>query len=299
MNNVYNKRLTKDFIENLFLKHAKVPIQINNIDKIQKAFIHKSFYNENYLNNDADNTCCMEFFDDETNERYEFLGDKVIDVIVTEYLFDIFPKKDEGFLTKLKSRIVRKESLCKLGEQLSFKDYIMISPHVEKIKGRQNKRFMEDIFEAFIGALYKDQKSNIDIIRMFLLGVISSYINIHELSLVNENYKDILMRFLHVKTLGVPSYKVVHTMNEETTVNQGLISIVYVLKDKLISNVSNSEDYTTFLELDKTTRKNPYVKGQEDTLLILGIGEPGNTKKISEQKAAYQALQDLNVSKDF
>jgi dsRNA-specific ribonuclease len=299
MNNVFNKRLTKDFIENLFLKYAKIPVKINNIDKIQKAFIHKSFYNENYLNNDADNTCCTQFFDCETNERYEFLGDKVIDVIVTEYLFDMFPKKDEGFLTKLKSRIVRKESLCKLGEQLSFKEYIMISSHVEKIKGRQNKRFMEDIFEAFIGVLYKDQNSDINIIRRFLLGVIETHINIHELSVVNENYKDILMRFLHVKSLGAPSYKIVRVLNEETTVNQGFISIVYVLKEKLISNVINSEDYTIFLELDKKTRENPYIKDQEDTLLILGVGEPDNTKKISEQKAAYQVLQNLNVSKDF
>lgn len=299
MNNIFNKRLSKDFIENLFLKYAKLPIKINNIDKIQKAFIHKSFYIENYNNNDADNTCCMKIFDDETNERYEFLGDKVIDLVVTEYLFDIFPKKDEGFLTKLKSRIVRKESLCKLGEQLSFKEYIMISCHIEKIKGRQNKRFMEDIFEAFIGVLYKDQYSNIEIIRLFLIGVINAHINIHELSVFNENYKDTLMRFLHVKSLGAPMYKVVHVLNEETTLNQGFISVVYVLKEKLVSNVLNSEDYSMFLELDKRTRKHKHITEIDEKLLLLGIGEPDNTKKLSEQKAAFQALQNLNVPKDF
>ena len=110
MNNINNILITREYIEELVFFFSKKRIQINNLGLFQKAFIHKSFWNYDTSNDAADSCCVLELPQQGHNERFEFLGDKVIDMIVTEFLFDKYPLKDEGFLTKLKSKIVKKES---------------------------------------------------------------------------------------------------------------------------------------------------------------------------------------------
>jgi len=144
------------------------------------------------------------------NERLEFLGDKVIDLVTTEYLFDKYPEKDEGFLTKLKAKLVRKESLSMLGDNLGFRKFMLISSHIERISGRNNQRFLEDIFESFVGILYKDQKSDLNICRKFVLGVYNEFIDIDDLIKNNDNYKDSLLRLFHSKAWNHPVYDTIY-----------------------------------------------------------------------------------------
>ena len=106
-------------------------------------------------------------------EKLELLGDKAIDLITLDYIIQQFPDKEVGFLTELKSNIVRKPSLANLGEQLGFKKYILFSSHIDRItnynknSGRENKRFLEDIFESFIGALYIDLNKGVLVTHTF------------------------------------------------------------------------------------------------------------------------------------
>jgi dsRNA-specific ribonuclease len=290
MNNIHNIQITEKFITDLVYHYTGIKIQINNINKFQKAFIHKSFWNFDSTNCLADNICCMDILEQGHNERLEFLGDKVIDVIVTEYLFDTYPEKDEGFLTKLKSRIVKKESLCKLGETLGFKKYIMISPHIEKINGRNNDRFMEDLFEAFIGVLYKDQNSDMRLIRKFVISIIQAHIDLDNLINNNDNFKDILMRYLHSISIKPASYQIISFKAEDIS-NKDFISVAYI-----------NNHIEQAINVDKTIRnllKNTYNIDFNTEHMLLGIGEPKNTKKLSEQSAAYIALKNLNVSLQF
>lgn len=106
-----------------------------NLALYQKAFTHKSFD----LNVPH-------------NERLEYLGDAVLDLIVAELLFRSMPDMSEGELTKAKSRIVSRENLNRIGEQLNLID------HVRYFKGNNTYKSLEgNVFEAFIGALYLDQ----------------------------------------------------------------------------------------------------------------------------------------------
>ena len=143
MNNIHNIFFTKNDIENIINKYLSKPIKIGSIELYQKAFIHKSFCIMDPDNSDSDNCSVINYnFNSKNNsnhnERLEFLGDKIIDFITTEYLFDKYPSENEGFLTKLKSKMVNKDSLANLGEKLNFKKFILISSHVERISGRNN-----------------------------------------------------------------------------------------------------------------------------------------------------------------
>jgi len=300
MNNIKNKLISREKIESIVNSYmGDTPLRINNIKKFQKAFIHKSFCIVESDNSDSDNYCSIDYNENlkSSNERLEFLGDKVIDLITTEFLFDIYPDKNEGFLTKLKSRIVKKESLSYLSEKLGFHDLILISSHVERISGRQNPRFGEDLFESFIGILYKDQKSDLNICKKFLLNVYKKYINLDKIINNNDNYKDSLLRYFHSNGWGHPIYEVIKT--EYNNSNKEFIVAVFIdqeyikkINEKLLENILN-EQYKYYKFISPDTRKN-----SNTCLLILGIGK-GNTKKISEQECSKFCLDALKVSRNY
>ena len=273
MNNIRNKPVSKKDIESVVNSFTgpDITVKINNVKKFQKAFIHKSFCIVDSDNSDSDNYSNM-FFEKKdiySNERLEFLGDKVIDLITTEFLFDNFPDKDEGFLTKLKSRIVKKESLSFLGEKLGFKNFLMLSSHVERISGRDNPRFLEDTMESFMGILYKDQNSNLSICKAFLLGVYSRFIDLDELITNNDNYKDSLLRYFHSKNWGHPEY-----VCEET----------------------DKKDFSCFVKI------NDKISHEVDSVVLTKLGETcsrGKTKKNSQQECSKKWLLALKVSLNY
>lgn len=309
MNNINNKLITKETVENIINKYTgDTKVSINNIKKFQKAFIHKSFCNTpDSDNSDSDNYCAINYNSTLTasNERLEFLGDKVIDLITTEFLFDSYPDKDEGFLTKLKSRLVKKESLSYLGEQLGFKELLLLSSHVERIDGRNNPRFLEDIFESFMGIFYKDQKSNLGICKKFLLGVYATHININDLINVNDNYKDSILRYFHSKGWGNPIYKNIYHIGsvqsrEFTTVillDQSFLNDN--LKTKLLKK---QEEILTVIksECNHIEFPNAYKELIESLkeCVILGMGK-GSTKKITEQMCSKNCLINLGISLNY
>jgi ribonuclease-3 len=206
-----------------------------------------------------------------SNERLEFLGDKVIDLITTEFLFDKFPDKNEGFLTKLKSRMVKKESLAKLAENLGFKEIILLSSHVERISGRDNPRLLEDTFESFIGTLYKDQKSNLEICKCFLLAVYERFIDIDDLVNNNDNFKDTLLRYFHSRNWGHPEY---FCESEDPA----------------------CREFKTYVKINEKIKKD---LAESMLSLLKTCFFTGKTKKIGQQNVSKIWLSILKVPADF
>ena len=104
----------------------------------------------------------------------EFLGDSVLGVIVAKYLFDRFPEEHEGFLTKMRSKLVRGEMLGSLAKMLNFGEFLIISRHIEdKCDGRNAEAILEDCFEAFIGAMFLDfnETDNYNLMENFYSGI--------------------------------------------------------------------------------------------------------------------------------
>ena len=277
MNNIKNKLLTRNNIETLinsFTQEKGIIVKVNDVKKFQKAFVHKSFCIVDSDNSDSDNFSSIHesLGYSSSNERLEFLGDKVIDLITTEYLFDTFPDKNEGFLTKLKSRLVKKESLSKLAENLGFKEIILLSSHVERISGRDNPRLLEDTFESFIGTLYKDQKSDLNICRCFLLAVYERFVDLDDLVNNNDNFKDTLLRYFHSRSWGHPEY-LCETAEENT-----------------------NREFKTFIKTnDKITEsiQGELIKKLKESFCI------GKTKKTAQQNISKKWLNILRVPSDF
>jgi len=112
---------------------------------LKQAFTHASYRNEHRKASLKD------------NERLEFLGDAVLELVVSEHLFTTQPDLPEGELTRLRAALVCEASLVQFARNLSFDQYIRLGRGEERSGGRQRPALLADVFEAFIGALYLDQ----------------------------------------------------------------------------------------------------------------------------------------------
>jgi len=123
------------------------------------------------------------------NERLEFLGDAIIEAVVTEFLYKFFPEKDEGFLTQLRSKIVNRDSLNAIAIKMGIKKYLVAKFDVE-----DNKHVFGDAFEAFVGAIFLDQGYYLtkSFINKFIF---KNYIDIKELVREDRNYKSRLIEW--------------------------------------------------------------------------------------------------------
>jgi ribonuclease-3 len=140
--------------EDLKKLQQKLQIQFHNKLLLKQAFTHASYVNEHRFSQYQD------------NERLEFLGDAVLELTVSEYLYNLFPTRPEGELTKLRAAIVCEPSLVKFAEVLNFGQYVLLGKGEELTGGRSRPALLADVFEAFIGSLYLDQ--GIEAARTFL-----------------------------------------------------------------------------------------------------------------------------------
>lgn len=120
-------------------------VSFSNDALLEQAFIHRSFINENPRSGL------------EHNERLEFLGDAVLELVVTEYLYAAYPHHNEGDLTAYRSALVNAVTLGNVAEHLSFNDMLRLSKGEAKDVSRARSSILADAYEAFIGALYLDQ----------------------------------------------------------------------------------------------------------------------------------------------
>lgn len=137
----------------------KLNLKFKNKDLLVQAFCHRSYLNENPDLNL------------ENNERMEFLGDAVLELVVTEYLFNEYPKKSEGELTNWRAALVNAKMLSETANELGFNDYLLLSKGESKESGKARQYILANTFEALIGAAYLDSgyKKCRDFIRQNLI----------------------------------------------------------------------------------------------------------------------------------
>jgi ribonuclease-3 len=120
-------------------------IRFRNKDLLKQAFIHRSYLNENPQSRLGN------------NERLEFLGDAVLELVVTEYLFGCYPTEPEGRLTSWRAALVNTKTISAAALRLGFNDYLLLSRGEAKELGKARGYILANTFEAFIGALFLDQ----------------------------------------------------------------------------------------------------------------------------------------------
>ncbi len=123
---------------------STLKLEISNPHLVQNAFVHRSYLNES-----------KDF--KESNERLEYLGDAVLELATSHFLYTTYPDFQEGMLTNLRAALVRTESLGDIASSLGFSKLLLMSRGEEATGGRENRSILADTFEAFLGALYLDQ----------------------------------------------------------------------------------------------------------------------------------------------
>lgn len=142
----------------------------------------------------------------ETYERLEFLGDAVLDLVVTEILFEKFPRQNEGFLTKLRAKIVRGDTLAMLARKLNINELLEVGERASEQKIELSKSVLADVFESVIAAIYLSK--GYAFTQQFVSDVINRHIDFNDLQDTVDNYKSALMEHLQAQKKPLPEYRV-------------------------------------------------------------------------------------------
>ncbi|MCX6722955.1 MAG: ribonuclease III [Candidatus Staskawiczbacteria bacterium] len=170
-------------------------IKFNNKDLLKQAFTHRSYLNEN------------PGFKLDHNERLEFLGDAVTELIVTDHLYRSYPEKAEGELTNWRAALVNAKMMTSVAEELGFNDFLLLSRGESKEMGKARAYILANTFEALLGALYLDSGYKVcdEFLQKYLLKNLAEIIK-------DGSYKDSKSKFqekAQEKVSITPNYKVV------------------------------------------------------------------------------------------
>jgi ribonuclease-3 len=180
-----------------------VGTKVANLALYQQAFTHKSALKRYTLT--------------ESFETMEFMGDSVLGFIITKFLFDRYQDQQEGFLTKARTKLVRGNTLAGIAGKLGMDRFILMDEKGERNGWVRNTKVLEDVFEAFVGAIYMDL--GLLQAKRFVLDLFNNS-HVVDLGIIDEddNYKDILMRWCQARKFDLPEYKTL-------THNQGVFVI--------------------------------------------------------------------------
>jgi ribonuclease-3 len=245
----------------VLLSNYGVHASFHNIDIYRKAFVHKSYCtrkNENFL---SGNTRCPEGclpLQEESNERLEFLGDSILGKVVAAYLFERYPDENEGFLTKMRTKLVNGKMLAHLSSLVGLKPFIILSKQIEDGDGRHSVNILEDAFEAFIASIYMDfetaEGKGDEMAKKWILTVIEDSLDFAELIRHNNNYKDTFLKYFQQNYNYIPRF--------------------YELR---VDSCNGQKTYTVCVKDDKDN--------------IISVGK-GSSKKEAENVASKNALNE-------
>lgn len=227
--NASNVLLQEADLRSLFDIHGLNGVQFNNINLYRNAFVHRSYCTMKNADFDSGNERCPENclpLQEMSYERLEFLGDAILGMVVARYLYERYPDQAEGFLSKMRTKIVNGKMLGHLASLVGFHKFALISKQIEDSQGRKNYKIMEDIFEAFIGALYMDFQLDHDVQTMpshlaailpmsgagyhiaetWIVSIMEKYLDFVELIQSRTNYKDMLSRWMQNTFQDAPRF---------------------------------------------------------------------------------------------
>lgn len=210
---------------NSFEKLAKsLKINFKDLSLLKTALTHRSYLNENRQVR-------------QSNERLEFLGDAVLELIVSFFLFKKYPHKTEGQLTSLRSKIVQTKTLAHIANKLALPNYLRLSKGEKESGGVENESILADTFEALIGAIFVDQG----------LEVASNFIYKHLLKYLKEilrseeviDYKSQYQEIVQGQGLATPIYKIINEAGPDH--KKTFVAAVFVEGKKITQGIGRSK----------------------------------------------------------
>lgn len=189
-----------------------------------------------------------------SNERLEFLGDSILNMLIGEFLFRHYTDVQEGELTKLRSRLVNGKALIVAAHEVRLEEFVLLNTSAEQALQKGNRSILADAFEAIIAAIYLDSGMSLESVKSFLTRTLLKPETFQEILNNDENYKSILLELAQGQGLDAPRYEVVA---EEGPDHERIFTVQV------------------------------YVNG-----VALGQGE-GRSKKKAEQEAAGKAIERM------
>lgn len=174
----------------------KIGYEFKNIGLLKNSLVHRSFGNENKR------------YKKINNERLELLGDAVLDLVVTEYLYKSHESSTEGDLAKIKSMVVSEPVLAEISKKMDVGKYLLLSKGEEMTGGRDRSSILGDAFEAILGAIYLD--SNFETAKKYALSHIQDSIDHVDKNEDILDFKTILQEYSQREYKLIPIYQVVN-----------------------------------------------------------------------------------------
>jgi len=187
-------------MKNLDELQNKLQYNFKNIKLLKNALCHTSYAHEN-----PD--------DIKSNERLEFLGDTILNMIVSEYIYNIIPEITEGNMTKIRAEIICEDSLYEAALKIGYGDYILLGNGEMKNGGNKRPSILSDAFEAITAAIYLD--SDLEEAKKFVLSALTEKINIVGKNIGEKDHKTKLQEILQLKENGKISYEIINETGPE------------------------------------------------------------------------------------
>ncbi|MBS0654128.1 MAG: ribonuclease III [Verrucomicrobia bacterium] len=234
-------------IEELLVRSKEIEEKIGYVFKDEKlfllAFVHRSFFNEH------------RDLVDQHNERLEFLGDSVLGLIISDYLYTHLPKEPEGQLSHLRSQIVEAGRCVQFVHQLGIAQYVLLGRGERMNDGRGRDTILADLFEAMIGAIFLD--GGLDEVKRFFFGHFSDEIA-QLLSAPLRNWKAELQDYSQKKYQKPPMYKVLKEVGPD---HSKMFYVVALIDEQQVGEGTGSSKK----EAEQAAAENALKKLAEET----------------------------------
>ncbi|MGM0369143.1 MAG: ribonuclease III [Bacillota bacterium] len=196
---------------------SELGIEFNDLELLTRALTHKSYSNERRQESLKD------------NERLEFLGDAVLDLVVNQYLFMEYPAHPEGELAQIRSVVVSAPTLAEKSREIDLGNYLLLGKGEEATGGRKRNSILADGFEALIGSIYLDQ--GLEVARKFILDLLITNINNVEQGNHIQDYKTLLQELVQKSSDQRPYYEVI---KEEGPDHNKSFTVKVTFKDEIL-----------------------------------------------------------------
>jgi len=307
--NALNVEITLNDVQSILSKYG-VPVIVNNMALYKRAFVHRSYLKRPVIANDAQHITIVEMPVDclplstKSNERLEFLGDGVLELITKYYLYRRFPKENEGFMTEKKISIIKNETIGRIAMEMGLNKWLILSRNAEEKKTRTNLKKLGCLFESFLGALFLDFNKIVvkdddkwfesvfvtgpgfQLAQKFVENIFEKHIDWVALLQNDDNYKNILQVKIQKEFKVTPHYlEISHDM--DTGYKMG----VYLCIGQSI-HLCSREDAIDISELPSFPEIHQRLNTDGKILVFLGEGQH-KIKRKAEQLACNVALQQI------
>jgi len=310
--NPVNIKITLCEVQSILSKYD-IPPTINNIALYERAFVHESYTKRPQYENNKQGVTIVDRPPDclslssKSNQRLEFLGDGVLELVTKYLLYRRFPKADEGFMTEKKIAIVKNEAIGRIAYEMGLHKWIIISKHAEEKKVRTNLKKLGCLFESFVGAMFLDFNKilvkdddkwfesvfvtgpGFQMVQKFIENVFERHIDWTALIQNDDNYKNILQVKIQKEFKVTPHYlEIQHDM--ELGYRMG----VYLCLGQQIHTLTHDDavDIQFFNDF-KTIHE--YVAEYGKAFIFMGEGQH-KIKRKAEQIACNEAIKFLELA---